>query len=258
MEAIMRKIFLTLVVSLFCVASAQAYWINFDQAGTSTYTAYEEWQMTTLFSQNADSGTELYKDIWTYQDPVTGFFTENFSMNITEGRNDDLGTQDTFSFMTADIYLEGTYYNDSDIQFEAGTVSVKKNDLEVGALTLTSALTSELSGNLIGGDKLGMKIDLMFTFDSGLDELFFGPDEEDYADKGWLLSLVGARVEQDGFWTLPLNSTDPADIEEYLIAWDNTGLVAEFQVVPEPSTIILLGAGLLGLVGLNRKKFFKK
>lgn len=253
----MRKIFLTLVVSLFCVASAQAYWINFDQAGTSTYTAYEEWQMTALFSQNPDSGTTLYRDIWTYQDPVTGSFTENFSMYITEGRNDDLGILDPFSLMTADVYLAGTYYSDTNIQFETGTVSVKKSGVEIGSLTLNSALVSELSGNLIGDGDLGMKIDIGFTFDSGLDPLFFGPDELDYANQGWLLSLIGGRIEQDGFWTLPLGS-DPEDIEQFLIAWDNTGFVAEFQVVPEPSTIILLGAGLLGLVGLNRKKFFKK
>ena len=93
----MKKIFLTLIVSLFCVASAQAYWLNFDQAGTQNYTPYEEWQMTAKFTQNADSGTTVFRDIWTYQDPVTGFFTENFSMNITEGRNDDLGITDFFT-----------------------------------------------------------------------------------------------------------------------------------------------------------------
>ena len=30
------------------------------------------------------------------------------------------------------------------------------------------------------------------------------------------------------------------------------------SAVPEPTTLILLGAGLVGLVGLGRKKFFKK
>jgi PEP-CTERM motif-containing protein len=36
------------------------------------------------------------------------------------------------------------------------------------------------------------------------------------------------------------------------------GVGTEASPVPEPTTLVLLGAGLVGLVGVGRKKFFKK
>ena len=39
---------------------------------------------------------------------------------------------------------------------------------------------------------------------------------------------------------------------------DDTPGGPEVSPVPEPTTLVLLGAGLVGLVGVGRKKFFKK
>jgi hypothetical protein len=54
------------------------------------------------------------------------------------------------------------------------------------------------------------------------------------------------------------SSTDPNDSALLFTLIDNINVSSEITAVPEPTTMLLLGSGLLGLAGYGRKKFFRK
>jgi hypothetical protein len=60
-----------------------------------------------------------------------------------------------------------------------------------------------------------------------------------------------AVVGQFGGLTTPIP-------DEILIAFQETGFDAKFETVPEPSTIFLLGCGLIGVAAIGRKRYSKK
>ena len=63
---------------------------------------------------------------------------------------------------------------------------------------------------------------------------------------------VLAQVVSDHYVAVTLdNWLDPISI-------DGISIEGDYAPVPEPATMLLLGSGLIGLVGLGRKKFFER
>jgi hypothetical protein len=82
-------------------------------------------------------------------------------------------------------------------------------------------------------------------------------------DSSYLQSLIGSsnflglRLQSSG----GLVNTSQTSMEQAALSLDffiSPHLDIDFTPVPEPTTILLLGSGLIGLTGYGRKKFFKK
>lgn len=260
-------------------SSAYAYSVGFDQDGTSTnptdntvlYTEFDTvaTNSTYTFSPTATEigggaivdqdpgtvGTQHVADIFTYQNVETGAFTENFTIKVAQGQQAAFPfSNTTFEdiYLTLDLY--GTYVDDDNVYFDSGSARMFDGigDVTIAELNLISALPTSIAGSLLGADGLGLEIDFSFEFLSANDA-YWNEDVENLASLNWLLAMSSGSIDQDGIYLDEFGNIDTTD-DEYIIEWIYAGSTINFEVVPEPTTMLLFGIGLLGLAGVSRRK----
>jgi hypothetical protein len=177
-----------------------------------------------------------------------------------------LGITFALFIAAAPIAMADTYY----ITFSADGAKLT-GDLTTGAannggydiISLTNATYTDTNTGLSGTATLDTdSTDL--ALNGGADNIFYpsknSPDYSEYLDfNGFLLEVSGGYVNiynqtSDGNGYTALENTSASGTGESTYARDGTFTATKISATPEPSSWLLLGSGVLGLIALGFRR----
>ncbi len=198
------------------------------------------WQIDTYLDSSPLSGPNHLYTIWAgandfFDNPLLPPDTAVDNISNALNRLSGAGAQNILIINMPDLGMTPEFSSDPDISAWASGWSMAFNDLLASDLTI---FQSTFSGNLYALDALSI-------FDTIAGQLSNISDA--YLPEGL---LAGLDADDFLYW----DEIHPTTEANRMIAEIAAETVAP---VPEPTTLILVGTGLIGIVGVGRKKYIR-
>lgn len=165
---------------------------------------------------------------------------------------------DTFITTFAPTVSTAIVYDDLDTGYPPADLDPGE---EVATLTMTEAAPLLIVPSVFGDPPASSSVSFKFMFDTTqpttppLDffDYFgttpgYGYDLASALTDGWVFALTSGNIKLEG------NVVYDAPSDTLVLGWLDTGLKARFQIIPEPTSMFLLGTGLVGLAGIGRRR----
>jgi len=167
--------------------------------------------------------------------------------NVTATNPEDILLSSFTSIFTngsATMYVDAN----SDMTYNVGETLVASFDLaQAGNFIIVPSVFSAAAATIDYGFQATYFNPAYFSNAAGF------PDFQNMIAQGFLITLTQGGVAYSGL----VGGDTATDPDEILLGWQETGFDAKFDAIPEPSTILLLGCGLIGIAAIGRKKLSK-